>query len=496
MTLHTIKLPGGEWKYDDSKRLGEEGGFGEVFDGFGKCGKVAIKRLKINADQAAFRELNIARQLMRNSYLHIVPILDAGMDAESNRYFLIMPICAFSLQDKINDASGRLPFGEVKAAINNIIAGLLEVSDITHRDLKPANVLYHENLWKIADFGIAKFVEDSTSADTLRNSLTPSYAAPEQWRGERPTSATDVYSLGCIIHALFTGAPPFNGSVDDVREHHLSSVPSTLSALPPRFSVFVSHMLRKVPSARPSLERCFRVLSELHENTRNSNPVQEIIGSAAMQVSQREAEQEVRNNAATLMRRERSELFESAIGDLMGLKDQLFDRLRESSESVQIIGSNRLVFGDADLTFGNPEILEGHILAGHSRGSRPYLHTGWDALGWSIVKLRCNKTSYVWSSTLLFADLKSGEGFRWYEIAFWTLSQASGVDEPFGLEGYKEDIDLACGNIMHNVNVAYGPLPSNAEDEESFYIRWIELVAKAALGNLTRPNSMPICGFK
>lgn len=135
MTLHTIKLPGGEWKYDDSKRLGEEGGFGEVFDGFGKCGKVAIKRLKINADQAAFRELNIARQLMRNSYLHIVPILDAGMDAESNRYFLIMPICAFSLQDKINDASGRLPFGEVKAAINNIIAGLLEVSDITHEIL-------------------------------------------------------------------------------------------------------------------------------------------------------------------------------------------------------------------------------------------------------------------------------------------------------------------------------------------------------------------------
>ncbi|MDM3788590.1 protein kinase, partial [Proteus mirabilis] len=77
-----------------------------------------------------------------------------------------------------------------------------EVGDIVHRDLKPGNILRHEERWKIADFGIAKFVEDSTSLETLREALTPSYAAPEQWLGQRPTSATDIYALGCIIHAL------------------------------------------------------------------------------------------------------------------------------------------------------------------------------------------------------------------------------------------------------------------------------------------------------
>jgi len=56
----------------------------------------------------------------------------------------------------------------------------------------------HESVWKIADFGIAKFVEDSTSLETLRNSLTPAYAAPEQWQLQRPTSATDIYSVGVL----------------------------------------------------------------------------------------------------------------------------------------------------------------------------------------------------------------------------------------------------------------------------------------------------------
>ena len=134
-------------------------------------------------------------------------------------------------------------------------------------------------------------------------------------------------------------------------------------------------------------------------------------------------------------------------------------------------------------------------MARHARGGKPYEHTGWNVLGWSTISLTCNRTSYTWSSSLLFADLKDGNGFRWHEIAFWTLSQRGG-DEPYGLEGYKVDIDLACGNIMHSVNVAYGPLPIDGEDQESFFSRWMGLVAKAAVGELNRPNRMPITDFK
>jgi len=217
MAVHTIRLPGGEWEYDDARALGQAGGFGEVFLGSGVCGEVAIKRLKLSANQAAHRELAIGQNLMQRSLSHVVQIIDAGQDSESDRYFLVMPVCEFSLQDKIDEASGAVDMQMSSLAISAIIAGLTEVRDITHRDLKPANVLFHDGKWKIADFGIAKFVEDSTSMETLCNSLTPTYAAPEQWKGDRPTTATDIYALGCIIHTLFTGSPPFSGSIDDIR---------------------------------------------------------------------------------------------------------------------------------------------------------------------------------------------------------------------------------------------------------------------------------------
>ncbi len=68
MALHTIRLLNSEWQYDDSKPLGQAGGFGEVFIGSGECGPVAIKRLKINAKEAAHRELEIGQRLMRGSF--------------------------------------------------------------------------------------------------------------------------------------------------------------------------------------------------------------------------------------------------------------------------------------------------------------------------------------------------------------------------------------------------------------------------------------------
>jgi serine/threonine protein kinase len=52
----------------------------------------------------------------------------------------------------------------------------MEVPQIVRRDLKPANVLWLDGGWKIADFDIAKFVEDVTSLNTVKAALTPPYA--------------------------------------------------------------------------------------------------------------------------------------------------------------------------------------------------------------------------------------------------------------------------------------------------------------------------------
>src|SRR5258708_40144833 len=84
--------------------------------------------------------------------------------------------------------------------------------DVVHRDLKPENILFYQGHWCLADFGIARYAEATTSPDTHKYSFTPPYAAPEQWRFERATPATDVYAFGVTAFELLQGHRPFRGT--------------------------------------------------------------------------------------------------------------------------------------------------------------------------------------------------------------------------------------------------------------------------------------------
>ena len=101
---------------------------------------------------------------------------------------------------------------------------------------------------------------------------------------------------------------------------------------------------------------------------------------------------------------------------------------------------------------------------------------------------------YTWSASLIYADRKDGHGFRWYEVAFFNCFGRNGGrrDEPYALELHEQDFFHALSPAMHTVAIAYGPLPIDGEDEPKFIERWLELVAKAATGQLVRPNSMPV----
>ncbi|AKO96720.1 Serine/threonine protein kinase [Marinovum algicola DG 898] len=484
---HEIRLKGGIWTFDESDVLGPAGGFGEVFRGSGDSGTVAIKRLKLTADAAAHRELTLGESLASRTLKNVVPIIDFGQDAQSDRYFLIMPICQYSLQDYLN-RYGPIAWTECAPIIDSIIDGLSEVGDIVHRDLKPANVLYHDGKWKISDFGIARFVEDSTSLRTLKNSLTPQYAAPEQWQMQRSTKATDIYSLGCMFYTMISGKPPYSGDVDEIREGHLKRFPDDLEPLEPRIKGLVRSMLRKTPEGRPSLDRCKKVVNDGIQLS--DTPGRTALEEAGLQVVKKESDEEAARLAAETQSKKQKQQAGEAYVEILGILNRVLNIILESSEAAKkpYDKAPSVRLGPAELSFT--------VVTDRSGVKLP--RSGWSILVATEVYLKCrierivhaDREHYSVSSNLVYAMPPDTGEYRWYEVSFWSFNGDS-WKQPHCIQWDSDGFDVALSATVGVHSIAFGPTPIDAEDEQEFQNRWIGLFARAAKGSLRPPRQMP-----
>jgi hypothetical protein len=93
------------------------------------------------------------------------------------------------------------------------------------------------------------------------------------------------------------------------------------------------------------------------------------------------------------LRRERNDLFDDAKNAILAIKDNLFENISSSSESVKIDHRGSLKFGGASLQLKRePELLEKHVAAIYARsGNNLYHYTGWDVLGWALIGVSCEK---------------------------------------------------------------------------------------------------------
>lgn len=321
-----IKLPTGVFEYDPAMPLGKRGGFGQVFAGTTASGDdVAIKKLHVSSADAAHRELRIAEELKGNSYEHVISFIDAGEDADTGNYFVVMSKAEGSLQSTV-EKNGPLTAAEAASVLLQIVKGLCEVGELVHRDLKPDNVLFHEGKWKVADLGIARFVEEATASNTVKDCLSPYYAAPEQWRFERATHATDIYALGCIAFFLFTGKPPFISNPPE--EHQKAAAPSFLCA-DSRLATLTNMMLRKLPSTRPALSRIRDLLNEIvakPQQLSNADPLAALAQSAA-KIADSEQKLQAQRQTENAARIVRSQLAVSAFDILKDNLERLWGKI-------------------------------------------------------------------------------------------------------------------------------------------------------------------------
>lgn len=241
------------------------GGFGQVFDVVDEGGRAAVAKF-VPQVPGAQRELLMADSLAAAQAKNVIPIWDAGED--SGRWVIVMPKAETSLLAHIR-STGVSPTTEAVDILTDVAAALAELASmdpvIVHRDLKPGNVLRYGGTWCLADFGIAKYVEQTTGPDTLKWNMTSPYAAPEQWRLESAKSSTDVYAFGVLAYELLTGSWPFPGP--DFRSQHLTEPAPTLTAGTPRLRTLVEECLYKAPAARPNAANIVARLAERRRAT-------------------------------------------------------------------------------------------------------------------------------------------------------------------------------------------------------------------------------------
>ncbi|MHB1425691.1 MAG: protein kinase domain-containing protein [Gemmataceae bacterium] len=190
-----------------------EGGMGVVYRArhVGLDRLVALKLLRGGCSKrlARFRAEALADARLQHS--HIVQIFEIG-EHQGLPYLALELLEGGSLEAKI---AGKPQAPRDAATLVCVLARAIQYAHsrgIVHRDLKPSNVLLTaEGTVKIADFGLAKFLQ-STDAQTQEGDLvgTPRYMAPEQTSGtlEAVGPASDIYSLGVILYELLTGRAP------------------------------------------------------------------------------------------------------------------------------------------------------------------------------------------------------------------------------------------------------------------------------------------------
>jgi serine/threonine protein kinase len=232
-------------------RLVGKGGFGEVWRATGPGGfSVALKVLNLGTSTARLEQRSLETMKgIRHAYL--LAIFGAW---QLGRYLVIaMELADRSLLHRLRELTKQgqpgLPGPELLAAMQGVAKGLDHLNlehHIQHRDIKPHNLLLVGGSVKVADFGLAKVLEEATASHT--GGMSISYTPPEFFHG-RTSPFSDQYSLAITYCQLRGGRTVFEGTQAQITSGHLMREPD-LSMIPERERPAVARALRKEPTER------------------------------------------------------------------------------------------------------------------------------------------------------------------------------------------------------------------------------------------------------
>lgn len=237
----------GNYSYSTRHCIGQ-GSYGKVFEGFdNNKSQVAIKQMDLRfleSDKYLKSqlkvEIEVLKRLKHNNIVRLIDVLQSY-----NSMYIITEFCKDGdLRDMLAKKKS-MSEGDALNIFFQILDGFQQLvnNGIIHRDLKPANILIHNGIYKIADFGFARFVNDFNCALLKSCVGSPLYMAPQLLLRKPYTTKCDIWSLGIIFFEMLFGETPWKG-IDE--KDLLNNILKKLLNFPKKVSRFVEETLRKM----------------------------------------------------------------------------------------------------------------------------------------------------------------------------------------------------------------------------------------------------------
>lgn len=226
------------------------GGFGEVYHAVSDGGKeVALKLVQRNLEV----ELRGVNHCLNLKHPNLVGLYDVKQSENGDHWIVMEYVKGDGLDRVIARNKVGLEPVDVLTWLRGIGDGVSHLHEcgIVHRDLKPGNIFLENNVVKIGDYGLAKFISASRRSGQTGSVGTVHYMAPEVVNG-RYGKEVDLYAIGVILYEMLTGRVPFDGeSPGEILMKHLTVAPD-LTPLPPAYRAVVARLLAKDPFQRYS----------------------------------------------------------------------------------------------------------------------------------------------------------------------------------------------------------------------------------------------------
>ena len=250
-------------RYELLEKIGD-GGMAVVYKGKDKLLNrfIAVKILRPEFTKDATFVENFKRESQAAaglSHPNIVGVYDVGREGNIN--YIVMELIEGDTLNKIIEKEAPMDYRKV-IDISKQVASALRIAHknkIIHRDVKPHNIMVtNDGVVKLADFGIARAVNDATLSTGSKIVGSVHYFSPEQARGNYVDERSDIYSLGIVMYEMLTGKVPFDGDNPvTVALKHINE-----EIVPPR---------ELEPSIPPALERIVMKATSKFQTNRYAN---------------------------------------------------------------------------------------------------------------------------------------------------------------------------------------------------------------------------------